>query len=145
MMIVNWMEWNCMKVKKYKLLAQDEQQSVNSDKQHVVLPLVCRVCLSVCHKLVFYRNSWTDQTCFWHRSYLYLVLHSVGMECRCLKACHYELLSTYAQTKFSEQAFLYSEPATWNRLPHDVHAALSRNVFKRKLKIRLFIEDFVTL
>jgi len=50
----------CAQVKKYKLLAQDEQQSVTSDKQHVVTPCVSlslSVCLSVCHKPVLCRNN----------------------------------------------------------------------------------------
>ena len=42
------------------------------------------------------------------------------------------------RTKFGERAFSYSGPAAWNRLPHDVRASPSLNVFKRKLKTRIF-------
>jgi len=46
------------------------------------------------------------------------------------------------RTKFGERAFSYSGPAAWNRLPHDVHASRSLNVFKRKLKTHLLLEAF---
>jgi len=41
-----------------------------------------------------------------------------------------------------ERAFSYSGPAAWNRLPHDICASPSMNVFKWKSKTHLFIEAF---
>jgi len=38
------------------------------------------------------------------------------------------------RTKFGERGFSYAWPAAWNRLPHDIRASTSLNVFKRKLK-----------
>ena len=38
----------------------------------VVLTRCVSVCLSVCHKSVFYRNVWTDLAGFWHGSFVYL-------------------------------------------------------------------------
>jgi len=39
------------------------------------------VCLSVCpSQPVFYRNCWTDWTCFWHRGYPRLILHWIIRE-----------------------------------------------------------------
>jgi len=35
------------------------------------------VCLSVCHRSVFYRNGWTNRAGFWHGSFLPPVLHCV--------------------------------------------------------------------
>jgi len=49
---------------------------------------------------------------------------------------------TQIKTKFEEQAFSYTEPAAWNRLPHDIHASTSLNVFKWKMKTHLFAEAF---
>ena len=33
------------------------------------------VCLSVCHKSVFFRNVWVDRASFWRRSFLRRILH----------------------------------------------------------------------
>ena len=40
--------------------------------------LAMGLCLSVCHKSVFYRNGWTNRAaCFWHVNFLPPVLHCV--------------------------------------------------------------------
>ena len=41
------------------------------------------------------------------------------------------------RTKFGERAFYYAGPAAWNRLPQNIRASTSLNVFKRKLKTHL--------
>ena len=43
---------------------------------------VHHLCLSVHHKSVFYRNSWTNRAGFWHVSFLPPVLHCVIKEIR---------------------------------------------------------------
>jgi len=45
-------------------------------------------------------------------------------------------------TMFRERAFSFSELAACNRLPHDIRASPSLNVFKRKLKTHFSIEAF---
>jgi len=46
------------------------------------------------------------------------------------------------RTKFGERAFSYAGPAAWNRLPQNIRASTSLNVFKWKLKTHLFTEAF---
>jgi len=46
-------------------------------------------------------------------------------------------------TKFGERVFSFSGPAAWNRLPHDIRASPSLNVFKRKLKTHLLWSIYV--
>ena len=45
-------------------------------------------------------------------------------------------------TKFGERAFSYAGLAARNRLPQNIHASTSLDVFKRKLKTRLYAEAF---
>jgi len=44
--------------------------------------------------------------------------------------------------KFGERAFSYAEPAAWNKLPQNIRASASLNIFKQKLKTHLFTEAF---
>jgi len=46
------------------------------------------------------------------------------------------------RTKFGERAFSYAAPAAWNRLPQNIRASTSLNVFKWKLKTHLYTEAF---
>ena len=46
------------------------------------------------------------------------------------------------RTKLGERAFSYAGPAAWNRLPQNIRASTSLNVFKRKLKTHLYTEAF---
>jgi len=43
----------------------------------LVQVLAMALCLSVCHKSVFYLNKWTAQAGFWHVGFFWPILHSV--------------------------------------------------------------------
>ena len=47
-------------------------------------------------------------------------------------------------TKFVERAFSYAEPAAWNRLPQNIRASTSLNVFKRKLIRHIYLQKLLT-
>ena len=55
---------------------------------------------------------------------------------------NYELLSIGSGLTSGERAFSYAGPAAWNRLPYDIRGSTFLDVFKRKLKTRLFTEAF---
>jgi len=46
------------------------------------------------------------------------------------------------RTKFGERALSYAGSAAWNKLPQNIRASASLNIFKRKLKTHLFTEAF---
>jgi len=55
----------------------------------LALALAMALCLSVCHKSVFYRNEWTESSNFWHGGFFRPVLHCVLRKFRYLQKCGY--------------------------------------------------------
>jgi len=55
------------------------------DSAVLFMTLCLFVCLSVCHKSVFYRNIWTDRADFWHGGFLRPIVHCVLRKFRYLK------------------------------------------------------------